>query len=347
MSRRIREIQDLESRGGEVLYLAADVARRDEMEAVVARGRETFGPVHGLIHAAGIPGGGILQLKEPEAAARVMAPKVEGTLVLESVLRDEPLDFVLLCSSIASLAGGFGQIDYCAANAFLDAHALRAASTGGPLTLSVNWDAWREVGMAVNTAVPAPLQAARALSLKVGIAPAEGTEAFSRILAARLPQVVVLTMDARPALVQAHLRRASQKPVLSGAEPAPAEAPAADGAPAGNDLERVVIESWERILGRQQIGVNDNFFELGGDSLAAMQVVALLKTRLGREIPIVAFYEAPTVGLLARALSEGAAEEKPTPLDGIDQRAESRLEMMERRRRKRERPAADQSGLRA
>jgi NAD(P)-dependent dehydrogenase (short-subunit alcohol dehydrogenase family) len=133
-------------------------------------GARTFGPIHGLIHAAGVAGGGILQLKERDAAARVMAPKVEGTLVLESVLRDEPLDFVLLCSSVASLVGGFGQVDYCAANAFLDAYALRAASSKGLLTLSVNWDAWREVGMAVNTAVPARSRP-RELSLKVGIAP--------------------------------------------------------------------------------------------------------------------------------------------------------------------------------
>ena len=49
------------------------------------------------------------------------------------------------------------------------------------------------------------------------------------------------------------------------------------------------------------------------------------------------FYEAPTVGLLARALRAPEAE-TPTALENVEQRAESRLERMQRRRESR--PAA-------
>ncbi len=70
--------------------------------------------------------------------------------------------------------------------------------------------------------------------------------------------------------------------------------------------------------------MNDNFFELGGDSLTALQVVALLKARLGRDVPIVTFYEAPTVGLLARALGdEREAPAKAAALDDVEQRADT------------------------
>src|SRR5262249_53245066 len=48
--------------------------------------------------------------------------------------------------------GGFGQVDYCAANAFLDAFAHHNSSTSGTFTVSVNWDAWQDVGMVVNAA---------------------------------------------------------------------------------------------------------------------------------------------------------------------------------------------------
>ena len=41
-----------------------------------------------------------------QAAARVLAPKVRGTLALERALASEPLDFFLLCSSINALLGG-------------------------------------------------------------------------------------------------------------------------------------------------------------------------------------------------------------------------------------------------
>jgi acyl transferase domain-containing protein/acyl carrier protein len=339
-SRRIREIQDLEARGGEVLYLAADVARRETMETVVARARERFGPIQGVIHSAGVAGGGIIQLKEPEMAARVMAPKVQGTLVLEEVLKNEPLDFLLLCSSTAALLGGFGQIDYCGANAFLDAFAHRAHSDGGPPVVSVNWDAWREVGMAVNTPVSGVLQVLRDFTLKVGIGSAEGVDALGRILASGLPQVAVFTMDLRPALFHSHLRRKTTPPAMEAEDEARAAAPVSQEVE-GSDLERLVIESWEQALGRSRIGVNDNFFELGGDSLTALQVMSRLKARLGREIPIVIFYEAPTVGLLARALADHHAE-KAVVLEDVEQRAGTRLDMMQRRRQKRgAQPALD------
>jgi acyl transferase domain-containing protein len=339
-SQRIREIQDLEARGAEVLYLAADVARRETMEAVVARARERFGPIQGAIHSAGVAGGGIIQLKEPEMAARVMAPKVQGTLNLEAALRDEPLEFLLLCSSTAALLGGFGQIDYCGANAFLDAFAHRARPDGGPRVVSVNWDAWREVGMAVNTPVSGVLQTLREFTLKVGIGSAEGVDALGRILASGLPQVAVFTMDLRPILFRTQLRRRTTPPAME-AEAESRDTAQASQEVAGNDLERVVIEAWEQALGRSNIGVNDNFFELGGDSLTALQVVSRLKARLGREIPIVIFYEAPTVGLLARALADGQAE-KTVALDDVEHRAGTRLDMMQKRRQKRiAQPALD------
>ena len=55
------------------------------------------------------------------------------------------LDFLLLFSSISSLVPPAGQVDYAAANAFLDAFAL--SQSGQPVT-SVNWGLWSEVGMA-------------------------------------------------------------------------------------------------------------------------------------------------------------------------------------------------------
>src|SRR5207245_4348136 len=148
------------------------------------------------------------------------------------------------------------------------------------------------------------------------------------------PQVVVLTMDLRPLLLQAQIRRKTAKPGVE--TPAAPDMDKASPAEHGlaSDLERTVAASWERILGRKQIGVNDNFFELGGDSLTALQVIALLKARLGREIPIVTFYESPTVGLLARSLGE-KAEERPVVLEDVEQRAGTRLALMQRRRRPR------------
>jgi amino acid adenylation domain-containing protein len=142
---RLREIEAL---GSEILVLQADAADPAAMAAAFEQARERFGAVHGVIHAAGLPGGGLLQGKTPEAAAAVLAPKVGGARSLEPLIAGRELDFVLLCSSINGVAGGFGQADYCAANAYLDAFAEARDRRRGPRVLSVGWDRWAGTGMA-------------------------------------------------------------------------------------------------------------------------------------------------------------------------------------------------------
>jgi acyl transferase domain-containing protein len=152
VSYRILKVRALEEAGGEVLVTAADVANEEQMRAVVEQARSRFGEINGAIHAAGVAGGGIIQLKTPDMAATVLAPKVAGTRVLDQVLKDTRLDFFVMCSSRSSVLGGFGNVDYCAANAYLDAFAHYKRAQDGALTVSIDWDAWHSVGMLVNAA---------------------------------------------------------------------------------------------------------------------------------------------------------------------------------------------------
>jgi len=156
VSDKIRKVQELEALGAEVLVLAVDVTDREQMREAVGQTLARFGALHGVIHAAGLAGGGVIQLKSPETAARVLAPKVRGTLALDAALAGLPLDFFVLCSSTIAVAGGLGQVDYCAANSFLDAFAQEKALRGDTATVSINWGAWGEVGMAVATGLIGP-----------------------------------------------------------------------------------------------------------------------------------------------------------------------------------------------
>ncbi|MFL6199522.1 MAG: SDR family NAD(P)-dependent oxidoreductase [Thermoanaerobaculia bacterium] len=150
---RLRRLEALKAAGAEVLVCRADVLRRDEMEGVRRAALERFGAVHGVIHAAGQAPGGLIQLKSRGMAEAVLAPKVEGTRILDEVFGGPDLDFLLLCSSLTSLTGALGLVDHAAANAFLDAYAQRSASRGGTRIVSVNWDSWLEVGQAAEAGV--------------------------------------------------------------------------------------------------------------------------------------------------------------------------------------------------
>ena len=146
-SRKIRQVEALAALGAEVLVTAADVTDEAALAAAVAQAHERFGPIQAAIHAAGVPGGGVLQLKTRDAADRVLAPKVRGTRALAAALAGEPLELLALCSSTYALTGGVGQVDYCAANSFLDAFA-RAEIAIARRVVSLGWGPWSEVGMA-------------------------------------------------------------------------------------------------------------------------------------------------------------------------------------------------------
>ena len=154
-------IQALEQLGAEVAVLSADVTDLAAMRRVVAEARQRFGRIHGVIHAAGVLEDGLIQLKQKEAAERVLAPKVTGTLVLEAALAGVELDFFALFSSISCFVAPVGQVDYVAANAFLDAFANARRTTGQPWTVAINWGRWGETGMAASLGPPTAGMASR------------------------------------------------------------------------------------------------------------------------------------------------------------------------------------------
>ena len=62
----MRRLKTLEQAGGEVLTIQAHVADEQQMRFALAQALDRFGAVHGVIHAAAVPGGGLRDLK-PQA----------------------------------------------------------------------------------------------------------------------------------------------------------------------------------------------------------------------------------------------------------------------------------------
>ena len=155
---KIAKLREIESLGAEVLSISADVTDAKQIEGALRIARQRFGDIHGVIHAAGLIEDAPLQIKTRESAARVLAAKIQGTLALQEVLANDKLDFLLLFSSISSLLPPAGQVDYAAANAFLDAFAV--SQTGQPVT-AINWGLWAGVGMATHAAGNHPILGSR------------------------------------------------------------------------------------------------------------------------------------------------------------------------------------------
>jgi natural product biosynthesis luciferase-like monooxygenase protein len=80
------------------------------------------------------------------------------------------------------------------------------------------------------------------------------------------------------------------------------EAASAYVAPA-SDLERVIGEVWQQLLGLAQVSTQDNLFDLGANSLLMVQANGRLKAVLGRELSLVEMFRFPSISTLAAHLA--------------------------------------------
>ena len=72
-----------------------------------------------------------------------------------------------------------------------------------------------------------------------------------------------------------------------------------------SDLEGALTRIWAEVLHLENVDRGANFFEIGGDSLKAMEVIARVGDELQIELPLIAFFEDPTIRHLAEVLSAG------------------------------------------
>jgi len=304
---RIRKIRFLEELGAEVLLLAADCADRQQMTAAIAQVQERFGAIEGVIHAAGVADGGMIELKTAASARQVMAAKVEGTLILEELLAQCKPEFFVLFSSLSALLGGVGQVDYSSANSFLDAFA-QSQRKSSHSTISIAWDAWRETGMAASSQSGVP-QGLRDTHLEGKISSAEGVEAFRRALSLGIPRVVISVLDFQRTIEH----QPKNQEVISEMAAAPARyaRPELDSVyeTPRNETERSLVAVWEELLGISPVGIHDDFVSLGGHSLLASQIVSRIRRTFQTELSLRTFFEGPTVAKVALAIIDRRASQ--------------------------------------
>ncbi|MET1077652.1 MAG: amino acid adenylation domain-containing protein [Pseudomonas sp.] len=191
LSRRAELPASLQPYRERVEVIAADLADLQGWPEVLAGLSRQYPRLEGVIHAAGVGAGGLIQGRDGPALARAMGAKTLGMLALESLIARLQPRFVFYCSSMASIFGGAGQLDYAAANGVLDGFAhYRAADAPGCIRMGVNWDIWRDVGMATTALAT---DAAHQAHLALGLSVEEGVQIFRQALQVQLPQLLVST----------------------------------------------------------------------------------------------------------------------------------------------------------
>lgn len=149
MSPEVRVLVDnAATQGANIFLLPCDVTKREQLQKVIDQCDADRGPIKGVINAAMVFKVCLFQLSQKSMLIisqgavfnsvshadfmQVAHPKVAGTWNLHHALKNAPLDFFVLISSVAGVMGTAGHSAYAAANTFLDSFARYRMRQGLP-----------------------------------------------------------------------------------------------------------------------------------------------------------------------------------------------------------------------
>ncbi|WP_410573293.1 type I polyketide synthase [Amycolatopsis sp. cmx-4-61] len=283
----------------EVLVLTADAGDPAQLAEALAEAKRRLGEFDSIVHAAGLPGGGLAQRRTAEDMHRTLAPKVNA---VGPLLGARPRRLVLF-SSIVTVVGGIGEADYCAANSVLDAHGA-ALSTADTQVVTVAWGHWQHDSWADAATGEARLAYRR----RYGFTAEAGCAVLDRLVGHGFRGTVVALRQDLPS-ARRELAELNDLGGLVEAAPAaktryPRPPLRTEYAAPRGELETDIAGVWGEFLGIDAVGAHDPFFDLGGNSLVGMAMVAALEKRLGRPIAPAVLFGHPTVAAFAAALTD-------------------------------------------
>ncbi|MCC3332253.1 type I polyketide synthase [Nocardia abscessus] len=342
-------IEELRREGVEVVVARADVARRQDVAAMLADIDERLPPLRGVLHAAMVLDDRTIRELDAERYDRVLAPKMRGAWNLHELTEDRELEFFVMYSSASALLGSPGQANYAAANAFLGALA-RHRVHGGRKALCVDWGLYSQEGIMAERNTEGQRLAHRGIGT---LTPEQGMDILGLLLGGSTSQIAAANLDLRQWL--------AFYPVLAGASlftelgddgresaSRPSDPWFTDRLRAATAAERprliddLVTEQLGRILHLDADSIDRKapLTTMGVDSLMALELRNRLEAALGVRLSATLMYTAPTVRALTEQLLDvlGMAEPQEATdefedLGDLLAQIDGSIERLERRQR--------------
>ncbi|MGW5774373.1 type I polyketide synthase, partial [Streptomyces longwoodensis] len=303
-------VADLARLGATAQVAACDVADREALAALLAAVPDAH-PLTAVVHTAGVLDDGMLTAQTPQRVDHVLRPKAEAALHLDELTRGHDLAAFVLYSSAAGILGSPGQSNYAAANAVLDALAVRRRAAALP-AVSLAWGLWAGTGGMGDAADDTARRRIERLGV-VPLTPEEGTRLFDAAVHGPAPLAVPVRLDLAALRTQA--RTVPPAPVLRGLVRVPAR-PTGTGALqaqlAGLDdaaRRRLVLDTVRTAVaatlghtGPASLGDRRAFTDLGFDSLTSVELRNRLTARTGVHLPATLAFDHPSIDAVAAHL---------------------------------------------
>ncbi len=316
---RITAIRQLEAAGATVALLPADVADLSSLQAAFDRlaalqAEGLLPPLRGIFHLAGVAQPLPLLEITPEAWQATLRSKTAGTLNLHALAEKAAvdLDYFVLFSSMAAVLGSKDLAHYAAANAFMDSFAHYRRQLGLP-ALSINWGAWADAGMTVDTGQETYL---RRLGVRP-MPPAAALRLLGQAMTSQAAQQMIADVDwvafravYEMGRLQPILANVADQPPLPATRTAPT-------IPIQGQLRAAPAAHWPDLLAtylQQQVGyvlrmpaahvsLTHSILELGLDSIMVMELIRQFQTDLGLGLFMREIFDRPSLADLAAYLA--------------------------------------------
>ncbi|MEU4625088.1 SDR family NAD(P)-dependent oxidoreductase, partial [Actinoplanes sp. NPDC023801] len=303
----------LESAGASVRVVAADVADRDALAAVVA-GVEHLA---GVVHCAGVLDDGVFTGLTRERVAAVLAPKVDAVVHLHELTRDRDLRLFVVFSSVSAVFGSAGQAAYAAANAFLDGFMSYRRGLGLP-GQSLGWGLWANAagmgGRLAGTDADRVTRAGDALSDELGL------DLFDAARKLPDPHLILAQFDLAgfrragtvPALLKNLIRGTGRRAArhTGGGSGLARRLQAMTEADRERTLVDLVRDQVAAVLGHggaDAVDAGRAFKDLGFDSLTSVELRNRLNAAAGIRLSATVVFDYPNPTLLANHLGRQLA----------------------------------------
>ncbi|WP_444996462.1 SDR family NAD(P)-dependent oxidoreductase [Aliikangiella sp. IMCC44359] len=305
IANKVKALQKLKDQGVEVYTLSLSLSDEEALAEQVKWIQSNLGPIRGVLHCAGLNDweNPAFIRKPLESISKVLQPKVEALDVMLRCLREQPLEFFALFSSVSAIVPslGTGQADYAMANAYMDYFAMANASEL-PIK-SIQWPSWKETGMG-----EANSRAYKATGF-LSHTNVEGLKLLDSVLSRTFGPVIL------PSIIDEQVMQESKLMASSLIEPTPAKAtskvttksiPKTASVNNPDEFNRAT-ESWLKEMFSQELMIDSNtldsgvpFADYGVDSIMLAQLLKRIQDGLfdSDEEPLdpSIFFEYPTLG---------------------------------------------------
>lgn len=275
LSLKLKKIKLAEEKGTKVFLFQADVTDQNVLDQILNTIRREIAKPDGIFHCTGMQNNKENLLLKDETIDHLLLlgnSKILGTNNIDYLTQNDDLDFIVLFSSVATLAPNAGTSAYVAACTYMNLYASKYSNSKKHV-ISINWPIWQteiaEREIRLNNEITNkivfktifPWEAEQALSIILKQYPVNTFIGYLNDQSPVYQMTELLPLRLSDELTQ---NISDKKGFLQPAQ--------IDQYLLSYDIQTTVIKIFEDILGIMNILTTDNFYDLGGDSIKAMKI---------------------------------------------------------------------------